>query len=126
MKKILVIEDNDEIRENLVEMLSDNYEVITSSGGRVGLEALNREQPDLVLCDVTMPGIDGYGVLTAMRSNPKTSNIPFIFLTAKTSKDDVRLGMELGSDDYLTKPFTRKEVFNAIAARFRRQQLSDK
>jgi DNA-binding response OmpR family regulator len=125
MKKILVIEDNEEIRDNIVEMLSDSYEVIATSGGRAGLEALNREQPDLVLCDVTMPGIDGYGVLTAMRSNPKTSRIPFIFLTAKTSKDDMRLGMELGSDDYLTKPFTRKEVFNAIAARFRRQQMSD-
>lgn len=125
MKKILVIEDNEEIRENLVDMLSETYEVIESSGGRVGLEKVIKEQPDLVLCDVTMPGVDGYGVLTAMRSNPKTANIPFIFLTAKATKDDMRLGMELGSDDYITKPFTRKDVLNAIAARFRRQQRSD-
>src|SRR5919199_6031730 len=99
MTKILVIEDDPDIRENLVELLSDKYEVIESSGGIVGLETLMKEKPDLVLCDVMMPGVDGYGVLTAMRQNPTTANTPFIFLTAKSTKDDIRLGMELTADD---------------------------
>jgi DNA-binding response OmpR family regulator len=79
-----------------------------------------KEMPDLVVCDAMMAGIDGYGVLTALRANPTTASIPFIFLTAKSSPQDMRLGMELGADDYLTKPFTRKELFNAIAARLKR------
>ncbi len=122
MTKILVIEDEIDIRENLTELLSDKYEVFSASGGRAGLEVLMKEKPDLVLCDVTMPGVDGYGVLTAMRHNPATANTPFIFLTAKCSKDDVRLGMELTADDYLTKPYTRRELFSAIEARLRRVQ----
>ncbi len=122
MNKILVIEDDPDIRENLVDLLSDKYEVISSSGGVLGLETLIKEKPDLVLSDVTMPGVDGYGVLTAMRHNPSTANIPFIFLTAKSSKDDIRLGMELMADDYLTKPYTRRELFSAIEARLRRTQ----
>jgi DNA-binding response OmpR family regulator len=119
-QKILVIEDEQEIRENLEELLSEEYEVIVSSGGRVGLELALKEKPDLVLCDVTMAGVTGYNVLTALRSNTATARIPFIFLTAKVSKNDMRLGMELGADDYLTKPYTRKELLNAIAARLRR------
>ena len=124
MTKILVIEDDPDIRENLVELLSDKYEVIESSGGIVGLETLMKEKPDLVLCDVMMPGVDGYGVLTAMRQNPTTANTPFIFLSAKSTKDDIRLGMELTEDDYLTKPYTRRELFSAIEARLRRVQKS--
>jgi DNA-binding response OmpR family regulator len=119
-KKILVIEDEAEIRENLEELLSEQYEVIVSSGGRMGIELALKELPDLVICDVTMAGVTGHNVLTALRSNPTTAKIPFIFLTAKVSKDDMRLGMELGADDYLTKPYTRKELLNAIAARLRR------
>lgn len=118
--QILVIEDEKEIRENLKELLSDKYEVLVASGGREGLELAFRELPDIVLCDVTMAGVTGHNVLIALRSNPTTANIPFIFLTAKVSKDDMRLGMELGADDYLTKPFTRKELISAITARLKR------
>jgi DNA-binding response OmpR family regulator len=118
--KILVIEDEKEIRENLEDLLSDKYEVLVASGGREGLELALRELPNIVLCDVTMAGVTGHNVLTALRSNPTTANIPFIFLTAKVSKDDMRLGMELGADDYLTKPFTRKELLSAITARLKR------
>jgi len=119
-KKILVIEDEASIRENLEELLSDEYDVLVASGGRIGLEMAFKEIPDLVICDVTMAGVTGYNVLTGLRSNPSTAKIPFIFLTAKVSKEDMRLGMELGADDYLTKPYTRKELFNAITARFKR------
>lgn len=122
-KKILVIEDEADIRENLEELLSEKYEVLVSSGGRVGIETAFKELPDVVICDVTMAGVTGYNVLSALRSNPRTANIPFIFLSAKVAKDDVRLGMDLGADDYLTKPFTRKELFNAIAARLKRLEL---
>lgn len=122
-KKVLVIEDEADIRENLEELLSEKYEVLVSSGGRVGIETALKELPDVVICDVTMAGVTGYNVLSALRSNPSTANIPFIFLSAKVAKDDVRLGMDLGADDYLTKPFTRKELFNAIAARLRRVEL---
>lgn len=118
--KILVIEDEKEIRENLEDLLSDKYEVLVASGGREGLEIALRELPDIVLCDVTMAGVTGHNVLTGLRSNPTTVNIPFIFLTARVSKDDMRLGMELGADDYLTKPFTRKELLSAITARLKR------
>lgn len=117
---ILIIEDDAIIRENLEELLSEKYEVIACSGGRVGLEVALREKPDLVICDVTMAGVTGYNVLTEIRSNQATAKIPFIFLTALASKEDWRLGMELGADDYLTKPYTRKELFNAIAARLKR------
>lgn len=118
--KILVIEDEKEIRENLEDLLSDKYEVLVASGGREGLEIALRELPHIVLCDVTMAGVTGHNVLTGLRSNPTTANIPFIFLTARVSKDDMRLGMELGADDYLTKPFTRKELLSAITARLKR------
>ncbi|HEY9609821.1 response regulator [Allocoleopsis sp.] len=118
--KVLVIEDEKEIRENLEDLLSDKYHVFTASGGREGLDIAQRELPHLVICDVTMAGVTGHNVLTALRSNPITANIPFIFLTAKVSKDDMRLGMELGADDYLTKPFTRKELLSAISARLKR------
>lgn len=120
LAKILVIEDEKEIRENLEDLLSDKYEVLVASGGREGLEIALRELPHIVLCDVTMAGVTGHNVLTGLRSNPTTANIPFIFLTARVSKDDMRLGMELGADDYLTKPFTRKELLSAITARLKR------
>jgi two-component system sensor histidine kinase/response regulator len=115
--KVLVIEDEKEIRENLEDLLSDKYQVFAASGGRDGLEIAQKELPHIVICDVTMAGVTGHNVLTALRSNPTTANIPFIFLTAKVSKDDMRLGMEL---DYLTKPFTRKELLSAINARLKR------
>lgn len=122
-KKVLVIEDDKEIRENLEELLSAKYEVLVCSGGRVGIETALKELPDVVLCDVSMAGVTGHNVLTALRSNPLTANMPFIFLTSKVSKDDMRLGMELGADDYLTKPYTRKELLSAIDARLKRFEL---
>lgn len=122
--KILVIEDDKEIRENLEELLSEKYEVIVSSGGREGLKRAFTELPDLIICDVTMAGVTGHNVLTELRSNPTTTNIPFIFLTSKVSKDDMRLGMELGADDYLTKPYTRKELLSAISARLKRFEMA--
>ncbi len=120
LKKVLVIEDETEMREILERLLSKKYEVIVSSGGRVGIELAVKELPDIVICDVLMPGVTGYNVLTALRSNPTTAQIPFIFLTAKILKDDMQLGMDLGADDYLTKPFTREELLNAIAACLKR------
>jgi DNA-binding response OmpR family regulator len=120
LKKVLVIEDETEMRDILERLLSKKYEVIVSSGGRVGIELAVKELPDIVICDVLMPGVTGYNVLTALRSNPTTAQIPFIFLTAKILKDDMQLGMDLGADDYLTKPFTREDLFNAIAACLKR------
>jgi DNA-binding response OmpR family regulator len=108
------------MRDILERLLSKKYEVIVSSGGRVGIELAVKELPDIVICDVLMPGVTGYNVLTALRSNPTTAQIPFIFLTAKILNDDMQLGMDLGADDYLTKPFTREELLNAIAACLKR------
>ena len=118
-KTILVIEDDALILENLEELLSENYRVIACSGGRVGLETAKKELPDLVLCDITMAGVTGYNVLTELRLNPITANIPFIFLTALGTKDDIRVGRNLGADAYLVKPYTQKDLLNCIAAHLR-------
>lgn len=127
MKTILVIEDEVEIREIVCEILdAENFEVIDTGDGRTGLELAQAKVPDLVICDVMMPELDGYGVLAALRQNPVTEAIPFIFLTAKTAKTDWRQGIELGADDYLTKPFTRKELLGAIAARQDKQLAQEK
>src|SRR4051812_20977154 len=105
MKKILLIEDNAGIRENTSEILSlANYSVITAENGKVGVELAQRERPDLIICDIMMPELDGYGVLHILGKKDDTASIPFIFLTAKTEKTDIRKGMNLGADDYLTKP----------------------
>ncbi|HMV89994.1 MAG TPA: response regulator, partial [Cyclobacteriaceae bacterium] len=106
MKKILLIEDNPEIRENTGEILSlAGYEVSTAENGKTGVDLAQKIKPDLIICDIMMPELDGYGVLHILSKNDETSAIPFIFLTAKTEKTDVRKGMTLGADDYLTKPF---------------------
>lgn len=124
MKKILLIEDNPEIRENTGEILSlANYEVLTAENGKVGVELAQREKPDLIVCDIMMPELDGYGVLHILSKNTETSGIPFIFLTAKTEKADLRKGMNLGADDYLTKPFDDTELLNAIETRLRKYAL---
>ncbi|HEY9602467.1 MAG TPA: response regulator [Allocoleopsis sp.] len=115
-KTILVIEDDALILENLEELLSENYRVIACSGGRVGLETAKKELPDLVLCDITMAGVTGYNILTELRLNPVTAKIPFIFLTALGTKDDIRVGKNLGADAYLVKPYTQKDLLNCIAA----------
>lgn len=124
MKKILLIEDNPNVLLNTSRMLqAEGYMVITANNGRDGLEIAQQTIPSLIICDIMMPEIDGYGVITALRNNPATTAIPFIFLSAKSDKTDFRQGMELGSDDYLTKPFTRDELLGAIKAQFKKQEI---
>jgi DNA-binding response OmpR family regulator len=121
MKKILVIEDNSEVRENIAEILElSNYEVFTAEDGKQGVELALREIPDIIVCDIMMPVLDGYGVLHLLSKHIETYGIPFIFLTAKSEKADVRKGMEMGADDYLTKPFDGIELLNAIEIRLRK------
>lgn len=121
MTKVLIIEDEDSIRENMAELLEmEDFEVETASNGMRGLEKAKNILPDLILCDVMMPKLDGYEVLTELRKRPETANIPFIFLTAKTERTDLRQGMNLGADDYLTKPCSSQELLEAIAARLQR------
>jgi diguanylate cyclase (GGDEF)-like protein len=121
--KILVIEDEQAIRMNLLKLLSaEGFQVIGADNGNSGVQLAQAEQPDLIICDILMPGLDGYGVLTALQQDPVTAAIPFIFLTAKTERSDWRQGMKLGADDYLTKPFTRAELLEAIASRLQKQE----
>jgi EAL domain-containing protein (putative c-di-GMP-specific phosphodiesterase class I)/FixJ family two-component response regulator len=123
MLKILVIEDDELIRETLLQLLeSHNYRVIAAENGRVGVQMALSEIPDLILCDVQMPELDGYDVLRTLRQNSLAATIPFIFLTAQSDKTDFRRGMELGADDYLTKPFTKAELLGAIASRVLKRQ----
>ncbi len=104
-KKILIIEDNEDIRENLAEILElAGYESFTAENGKIGVEIAEKLMPDLILCDVMMPVLDGFGVLSILNKKPQTADIPFIFLTAKAEKADFRYGMNLGADDYITKP----------------------
>jgi len=118
MMKILIIEDEEAIRENLLELLeSEGYEALGADNGRVGLKIAQNAIPDLILCDVMMPELSGYAVLTALQENPILSHIPFIFLTAKSDRLDFRYGMELGADDYLMKPCLPNEILRAVAAR---------
>ncbi len=125
--KILVVEDEEGIRSNLVRMLRlEGFDVIEASNGYLGLQAAGRELPDLVLSDVMMPELDGYGLLEAMRADPVTAGIPLIFLTARTDRMDRRRGMNLGADDYLGKPFSRDEVLDAVHARMKRIQVLEK
>jgi DNA-binding response OmpR family regulator len=124
MKKILLIEDNDEIRENTAEILElSNYKVITAENGKRGVELAMGNKPDLIVCDIMMPVLDGYGVLMTLQKNTDTQNIPFIFLTAKAERNDFRKGMELGADDYITKPFEGSELLNAIESRLKKTDL---
>ena len=123
MKKILVIEDEPEMRRNLLTILKlEKFQFFGAENGRVGLELVRREKPDLILCDVMMPELDGHGVLEALRKDEETASIPFIFLTAKGEKADLRSGMNLGADDYLTKPVAKADLLHAIAARLRRSE----
>ncbi|BAZ68058.1 MAG: EAL domain-containing response regulator [Pelatocladus maniniholoensis HA4357-MV3] len=122
MTKILVIEDEYSVRENIIELLeAEDFETIGAANGQVGIKLALTEVPDLILCDLMMPEIDGYGVLINLRQEPLTATTPFIFLTAKSTKTDFRQGMELGADDYLTKPFTRAELLSAIDGRLQKQ-----
>ncbi|MBY0245015.1 MAG: response regulator [Sphingobacteriaceae bacterium] len=122
MKKILIIEDNDDIREGTAEMLDlAGYHTFTAKNGKIGVELASENLPDLILCDIMMPELDGYGVLYLLQKNPKTIGIPFIFMTAKAERADMRKGMEMGADDYLTKPFDDVELYNAIESRLKKK-----
>ncbi len=123
MKKILVIEDNLDVRENLAEILElSEYEAITAENGKIGVEKALLDPPDLILCDVMMPELDGYGVLNILGKKPKTAEVPFVFLTAKAEKSDFRKGMNLGADDYITKPFDQSELLDVIERRIKKSE----
>lgn len=124
MKKILLIEDNEDNCSNTAEILElSNYKVITAENGKVGLEKALSEQPDLIICDIMMPVLDGFGVLHAIHKNDNIKNTPFIFLTATTERSEFRKAMELGADDYITKPFTGAELLNAVDSSLKKHQL---
>src|SRR5580700_1464856 len=121
MKTILVIEDEPEMRRNLTTILRlEKFHPLPAANGHIGVQLAKREKPDLILCDVMMPGLDGYGVIAALRGNAETVTIPFIFLTAKGEKPDIRAGMNLGADDYLTKPVAKADLLAAIHSRLQR------
>ena len=125
-KTILVIDDNNDIRENTAEILElAGYKTFTAENGRRGVEVAVREKPSVIVCDIMMPELDGYGVLHLLRKNPDTQYIPFIFLTAKTERSDFRKGMEMGADDYITKPFDDIELLNAVEIRLKKTQILD-
>jgi CRP-like cAMP-binding protein/CheY-like chemotaxis protein len=123
-KTILVIDDNNDLRENTAEILDlAGYKTLTAENGKRGVEVATREKPDVIVCDIMMPELDGYGVLHLLRKNADTQNIPFIFLTAKTERSDFRKGMEMGADDYVTKPFEDIELLNAIEVRLKKAEV---
>jgi DNA-binding response OmpR family regulator len=127
MKTILLIEDNDEIRENTAEILElAMYNVFTAPNGKVGVEKAIDIKPDLIICDIMMPILDGYGVLHAIQKQEEIKNTPFIFLTAKTERNDMRKGMEMGADDYIMKPFDATELLNAVDSRLKKLELLKK
>lgn len=122
MKKALIIEDSDDIREGIVEMLAlAGYETYSAKNGKIGVELATKQLPDIILCDIMMPELDGYSVLYLLQKNALTATIPFIFMTAKAERADMRKGMEMGADDYLTKPFDDVELFNAIESRLKKR-----
>ncbi len=122
-KKVLIIEDNDDIRENVIEILElAGYTVASASNGKAGVELAFQDTPDIILCDIMMPELDGYGVLYMLSKRPETIAIPFIFLTAKAEHFDRRKGMEMGADDYLTKPFDDMELLAAIESRLKKKE----
>jgi CRP-like cAMP-binding protein len=127
MKKVLIIEDNFDLLENTAELLElSNYRVYKASCGKIGIEHAIEHKPDLILCDIMMPGLDGYGVLHMLQNNPDLQQIPFIFLTAKTDPADIRKGMSLGADDYILKPFDSTDLLHAIRNRLKKvEQLKE-
>jgi CRP/FNR family transcriptional regulator, cyclic AMP receptor protein len=127
MRTILLIEDNDDIRNNTAEILElSNYKVLVAENGKVGVEKALANRPDLIICDIMMPVLDGYGVLHAIHKNEATRNTPFIFLTARSERNDYRKGMEAGADDYITKPFDGTELLNAVDGRLKKIDLLKK
>src|SRR5215212_2947666 len=123
-KSILVIDDNTDIRENTAEILElAGYKTFTAENGKQGIDIAIKEKPSVIVCDIMMPELDGYGVLHLLRKNADTQNIPFIFLTAKTERGDFRKGMEMGADDYITKPFEDIELLNAVEIRLKKSEI---
>src|SRR5687768_1718814 len=123
--KILIIEDNRDVRENISEILTlSGYETLTAENGKQGVQLALNETPDLIICDIMMPELDGYGVLRILSKNPASAFIPFIFLTAKTEMTDMRRGMTLGADDYITKPFDDVELLDTIEVRLQKKNLT--
>jgi CheY-like chemotaxis protein len=115
MKTILIIEDNPEIRENITEILElANFKVISAENGRAGIFAANESVPDIILCDIMMPEVNGYEVLKGLRQNPPTADIPFIYVTASAEKSEVKLAMDMGANGYVRKPFDTKELIDTI------------
>jgi DNA-binding NarL/FixJ family response regulator len=126
-KKILIIEDQAPMRRNVALLLEmEGYVTCTASNGREGIEVAKREKPDLILCDVMMPELDGHGVVTVLRADDAFATTPFIFLTAKSDRGDVRAGMNHGADDYLTKPIVREDLLAAIKTRLERAKSFEK
>ena len=124
MKTILIIEDNTDVRENTAEILElANYKVLQAENGKTGVEIAQKQKPDLIICDIMMPVLDGYGVIHLLNKNPDTASIPFIFLTAKSERTDFRKGMEMGADDYISKPFDDIELLNAVESRLKKSQM---
>ncbi|MBD2425153.1 response regulator [Phormidium sp. FACHB-1136] len=124
MTKILVIEDEKGVQDNVIDILQlEGFKVISADNGLLGVLMARAEQPNLIICDIMMPELDGYGVLEQLRQDPTTATIPFIFLTAKAETVDLRQGMESGADDYLTKPFTPLELRKAVAVRLQKQAV---
>lgn len=127
MKKILIIEDQAPMRRNVSLLLEmEGYQTCLATNGREGVEVAKKEKPDLILCDVMMPELDGYGVVTALRADETFATTPFIFLTAKSDRADVRTGMNFGADDYLTKPIVREDLLAAIKTRLERAKTFQK
>jgi DNA-binding response OmpR family regulator len=127
MRKILIIEDNQDVRENTAEILElANYEVCTAEDGKKGVEIAKLTKPDIIICDIMMPELNGYEVLRHLSKDKTTAGTPFIFLTAKTEKTDIRKGMNLGADDYLTKPFEESELLEAISSRLKKHSFLKK
>ncbi len=124
MKTILLIEDDRALRENTEELLElSGYSVMTAPNGKIGIQMAKENNPDIIVCDIMMPEVDGYGVLENLSSNEKTNQIPFIFLSAKTEHKEIRKGMDLGADDYLTKPFEEEDLISAIESRLAKVAL---
>ncbi|UCE94838.1 MAG: response regulator, partial [Flavobacteriaceae bacterium] len=126
-KKILIIEDDTIVRENTTEILQlANYDVISAENGKVGIEKASFYKPDLIICDILMPDLDGYGVLQILMRNKALQKIPLVFMSAKTKHEDIRRGMDLGASDYITKPFEESELLSAVATRLKRKEIYER
>jgi CheY-like chemotaxis protein len=124
MKSVLLIEDDKALRENTAELLElSSYAVMTAPNGIIGIQMAKEHRPDVIVCDIMMPELDGYGVLQSLASHENTANIPFIFLSAKTEHKEIRKGMDLGADDYLTKPFEEDDLISAIESRLAKAEI---